>query len=61
MEKEKAIERKNYGWHFLAKDVADFTNISFYDVFEKSAQEVLGTVMIMQAKIRVNENSINRF
>jgi len=57
----KNEERKNYGWHFLAKDVADFCNVSFFEVFEKTACEILSIVMVMQSRIRINENSIQQF
>ncbi len=60
MKAATAKEFENYGWHLLAADVASFTNISFYEVFERSAMEIFSTVMIMQAKIRLNENKTNR-
>jgi hypothetical protein len=46
--------QKQFGWHFLAKEVADFTNVSFFDVMDRSAREILGIIMIIQAKIKYN-------
>ena len=59
--KSKNEIRKKYGWHFLAKSVADFCNITFFDVFEKTAQEIFSVVMIINAQIQINETQlINR-
>ena len=59
MMKANQQEQKLYGWHLLAKDVADFCNLTFFEVFEKTAMEIFSTVQIMQAKIRINQNKAN--
>jgi len=44
---------------FLAKDVADYTGETFFNVLERSCVEVLSVVMIIQAKIQLNNNKPN--
>jgi hypothetical protein len=57
-EMQEAIKKEHelYGWHFLANDVSDFTKISMFEVYDRSAMEILSIVRVMQAKIRVNQN-----
>ena len=50
---------ETFGWHFLAKDVADFCNISFFEVYDKPAIEIFATVRIIQNKIFVKQYQFN--
>jgi hypothetical protein len=34
----------------MAKEVSDFANISFFEVMEKPAVEILGILVLMNAK-----------
>jgi hypothetical protein len=49
-----------YGFHFLAKEVADYTNCTYFEIMDRSVQDVLGVVMVIQAKIEVNELTNNK-
>lgn len=46
------------GFFFLAKQVADFTGISFYEVFDRKAAEIFGTVMIAKAMAKTMQREI---
>jgi len=46
---------KTYGWYFLAKDIADFCNTTYLDILNTSALEVLGLIMVIQAKTEYNK------
>lgn len=45
--------RKQFGWHLLIKDVADFCNCECNTVLKMPAIEVFGWVKIIQAKIEI--------
>ena len=48
--------QQHYGWYFLAKEVADYTNTTFFEILEnRTALEVLGIVIVMRAKINLNK------
>lgn len=38
---------ERWGWFKLAKDVADYTNISFFDVMDRCVLEVLTITMMI--------------
>jgi len=40
----------------LAKQVADYTNDTFWNIMEKPAVAVFSIVMLMQAVITINKN-----
>jgi hypothetical protein len=42
---------------FLAKEVADYTNTTFFEIMERPAVEVLSLVMVIKAKIELNKLS----
>src|SRR4051812_48744033 len=42
-----------YGWFFLAKEIADFCNDTYKNVLDYSATDVLSITMIIQAKIKL--------
>ncbi len=44
---------QNYGWHLLAKEVADFTNCTFFEVMDLTALEVAGLSSLIQAKAQL--------
>lgn len=48
-----------YGWHFLAKEVADYTNDTFFNILNKEAIDVLAVVMVMNAKIKLEKLNTN--
>lgn len=45
--------QKVYGWHFLAKEVSDWTRLTFFEVLDKSCLEIFSTVLVMKNKIEV--------
>ena len=52
----RAQIQRQFGWHFLAKEVAEYTGCTFFEVMEKrSALEVLGVTMLIQAKIEMEK------
>jgi hypothetical protein len=40
--------------------VADYTNCTYFEIMDRSVQDVLGVVMVIQAKIEVNELTNNK-
>jgi hypothetical protein len=41
---------QRFGWHFLAKEVADFCNMTFFDVMYLPAVDVAGMAAIIHYK-----------
>lgn len=49
--------QEQYGWMFLAKQVADYCNDTFKNVLEYSAMEVMSLVMVIRAENELNKLS----
>ena len=58
-EQKKEIS-KRYGWIFLAKEVAEFSNCSLFQIMDTPALEVAGLVSVIQAKIELMKLEKNR-
>lgn len=54
---EKNELRKTYGWYLLAKEVSEYTKLTYFEVMDRAAIEVLGVVSIMQAQAEINKTN----
>jgi len=50
---------KRYGWVKLTKDVADYTNTSFFDLMTKSVIDVLVIAQMMIEESEINQLQTN--
>jgi hypothetical protein len=41
---------KIFGWHFMVKEIADFTRCTFFEIMEKPAIEISGLATVMYYK-----------
>jgi hypothetical protein len=57
MMQANAAETEIYGWHFLAKDIADYANETLLNAYKIPAMEFFSIVSVMQSKIRMNQNT----
>ncbi len=56
MQSIKAEIQKRYGWYFSIKEVADYTNTSYFEIEGRPAIDVLSLIQIMKAKAEYNKN-----
>ncbi|MFT3912247.1 MAG: hypothetical protein QM737_22660 [Ferruginibacter sp.] len=60
MRKQATKILKDNSWAFIAHTIAEWTHISFFDVYERSAMEVLSTYQIMLAKLEYYKSTQNQ-
>ena len=49
--------QEQFGWFWLAKEVADYCNTTYFMIMERAAVEVLSLVIIIQNKTEFNKLS----
>ncbi|RZK45976.1 MAG: hypothetical protein EOO97_00125 [Pedobacter sp.] len=59
-EMEQRQIHQQFGWFFLAKQVADYTNTTYFQVMDTPAQQVFGLVNIIRMENKYHSLSHGR-
>jgi len=46
---------KSFGWHFMVKEVSDYTHCTYWEIMERPAIEVVGIVTLIHYKTMYNQ------